>query len=167
MVKATKLSPSKVRGFLHSKTSYNKFTQLTRKFERMRALARFKTEICCMDLANVDKLPKDNNGVKYLLVRQDLFDRTVDAKRMKTKDSKETVKTFSKMITKKSTPKKFWIDQRTEFGGDFNKFCSAEGIAIYTTMSETKAAFAESTIRSHKNISFRYMEDYGYNYFHK
>ena len=49
-----------------------------------------------MDLACVDKLAKDNIGVKYLLVRQDLFDRTVDAKGMKKKDSKETVKTFSK-----------------------------------------------------------------------
>ena len=29
-------------------------------------------------------------------------------------------------------------------------------------MSETKAAFAERTIRSLKNILFRYMEDYGY-----
>ena len=53
-----------------------------------------------MDLAYVDKLSKDNNGVKYLLNRQDLFDRTVDAKGMKPKDSKETVKTISKMITK-------------------------------------------------------------------
>ena len=47
-----------------------------------------------MDLAYVDKLAKHNNGVKYLLVRQDLFDRTVDSKGMKTKDAKETVKTF-------------------------------------------------------------------------
>ena len=54
-----------------------------------------------MNLAYVDKLAKDNNGLKYLLVRQDLFDRTVDTKGMKTKDSKEIVKTISKMITKK------------------------------------------------------------------
>ena len=62
-----------------------------------------------MDLAYIDKLAKDNNGVKFLLVGQDLFDRTVDAKRMKTKDSKETVKTFSKMITKRHSPKKIWV----------------------------------------------------------
>ena len=91
LAKAAKLSPSKVREFLHSKTSYTRFTQATRKFKRMRAFARFRNEIWCMDLAYVDKLAKDNNGVKYLLVRQDLFDRTVDAKGMKTKDSKETV----------------------------------------------------------------------------
>ena len=60
----------------------------------MRAFARFENKIWCMDLAYVDKLAKENNGVKYLLVRQDLFDRTVNAKGMKTKDSQETVKTF-------------------------------------------------------------------------
>ena len=167
LAKAAKLSPSKVREFLHSKTSYTRFTQATRKFKGMRAFARFKNEIWCMDLAYVDKSAKDNNGVKYLLVRQDLFDRTVDAKGMKTKDSKETVKTFSKMITKKNRPKKIWVDQGTEFAGEFKKFCSAEGIEIYSTMSETKTAFAERTIRSLKNILYRYMEDYAYNYIHK
>ena len=88
LVEASNLSVSKVRHLLHSKPSYTKFTLATRKFKRMKAIARFKKEIRCMDLAYVDELAKDNNGVKYLLVRQDLFDRTVDAKRMKTKDSK-------------------------------------------------------------------------------
>ena len=164
---AAKLSPSKVREFLHSKTSYTRFTQATRKIKRKRAFARFKGENWCEDLAYVDKLAEDKNGVKYLLVRQGLFDRTVDAKGMKTKDSKETVKTFSKMITRNSRPKKFWVDRGTEFAGEFKKVCSAEGMEIYSTMSETKAAVAERTIRSLENILCRYMEDYGYNYIHK
>ena len=105
LAEAAKLSPSKVREFLHSKTSYTRFTQATRKFEKMRHFARFKGENWCFDLAYVDNLAKDNNGVKYLLVRQDLFDKTVDAKGMKTKDSEETVKTFSKMITTWNKPK--------------------------------------------------------------
>ena len=107
LTKASKLPVSKVRYFLHSKSIYRRFNQATRKFRRMRAFARFKNEIWCMDLAFVDKLAKDNNGIKCLLVRQDMVDRTVDAKGMKTKDSKETVKFFSKMITKKNRPKKF------------------------------------------------------------
>ena len=114
-----------------------------------------------MDLAYVGKLAKDNNGVKYLQVRQDLFDWNVDAKGMKTKDSKETVKTFSKKTTKKNRPKKVWVDQGTEFAGKFKDFCNAEGIEYYSTMSQTKAAFAERTIRSLKNMMYRYMEDYG------
>ena len=64
-----------------------------------------------MDLAYVDKLAKENNGVKYLLVRQDLFDRTVNAKGMKTKDSQKTLKAFSSKTTKKNRPKKIWVDK--------------------------------------------------------
>ena len=86
---------------------------------------------------------------------------------MKTKDWKETVKTFSEVITKKNRPKETWVDQGTEFAGEFKKLCSAKGIEIYTTMSETRAAFAERTIRSLKNILYRYVEDYGYKYIHK
>ena len=161
------LSVKGQRIFTFKETSYTRFTQATRKFKKMRACARFKNEIWCMDLAYVVKMAKDNNGVKYLLVRQGLFDRTVDAKGMKTQDSRETVKNFSKMITKKLDRKKNWVDQGTEFAGDFKKFCGAEGIEIYSTMSQTNAAFAERTIRSLKNIFYRYMEDYEYNYIHK
>ena len=60
-----------------------------------------------------------------------------------------------------------WVDQETEIAGEFKKFCSSEGIEIYPRMSETKAAFAERTIRSLKNILYRYMLDYGYKYIHK
>ena len=120
-----------------------------------------------MDLAYVDKLAKDNNGVKYHLVRQDLCDRTVDAKGMKSKDSKETVRAFLTMIAKKNRPKKIWVDEGTEFTGECKKLCKTEGIQIYSTMSETKAAFAERTKRPLKNKLYRYMEDNGYKYIHK
>ena len=85
LVKASILSVSKVGKFLHSKSSYKSFTLATRVFKRMKAFARLKNGIWCMALAYVDKLAKDNEGVKYLLLRQDIFDRTVDAKRMEKK----------------------------------------------------------------------------------
>ena len=83
LAKASRLPVSKVRQFLHSKDFNIKFTLAARKFKRMRAFARFRNEIWCMDLAYVFKLAKENNGVKFLLVHQDLFDRTVNAKGMK------------------------------------------------------------------------------------
>ena len=63
------------------------------------------------------------NGVKYLLVRQDLFDKTVNAKRMKSKDSQETVKAFSSMITKRNRPREIWVDKWTDFAGALKNFC--------------------------------------------
>ena len=167
LAKASRLPVSKVREFLHSKDTYTKFTLAAQKIRRMRAFPRFRNEIWGMDLAYVEKLAEENNGVKYLLVRQDFFDRTVNAKGMKTKDSQETVKAFSSMITKRNRPKKIWVDKGTEFAGAFKKFCTAEGIQVYSTMNETQATFAERTIRSLKIILYRYMEDFGYKYIHK
>ena len=96
----------------------------------MKAFAGFKNDIWCIELAYVDKLTKDNNGVKYLLVRQDLFDGSVDAVGMETKDSKETVHAFLTMIRKKNPPKKMWVKMGTEIAGEFKKLCKAEGIQI-------------------------------------
>ena len=107
LVKTSNLSVSKVRQFSHSKPSYSKTTLATCKFKQMKASARFKKENWCMDLAYVDILVKKKNGVNYLLVHQDLFDRTLDAKELKAKDSKETVRKFLTIITKKKRPKKF------------------------------------------------------------
>ena len=100
-----------------------------------------------LDLADVDKLAKDNDPLKYLVVRRDVFDRTLDAKGMKTIDSKETVRTFLTKNTKKDRTKKIWVDKGIEFAGELIKFCKAEGIQTYSTMSETKVAFAERTKR--------------------
>ena len=105
LAKASRLPVSKVRQFLYSKASYTKFTLETREFKKMRAFARFRNEIWCMDLAYIDKLAKENNCVKFLLVRQDLFDRTVNAKGMETKDSQETEKDFHPWL-QKNWPKK-------------------------------------------------------------
>ena len=127
LAKASRLPVSKVRQFLQSKDSYTKLTLAARKFKRMRAFVRFRNEIWCMDLAYVDKLAKENNGVKYLLVRQDLFDRTVNARGMKAKDSKETVKVFSSMLTNWNRSKKIWVDKGTDFAGTFKKSCAMRG----------------------------------------
>ena len=106
LAKASRIPVSKIRQFLHSKESHTQFTLAARKFKKMRAFARFRNEFWCMDLAYVDKLAKENNGVKYLLVRQDLFDRTVNAKGMKTKRfSRNCESLFIHYYKKESTKK--------------------------------------------------------------
>ena len=49
--KASRLTLSEFRQFLHSKASDIKFTLARRKFKIMRTFARFKNEIWCLDLA--------------------------------------------------------------------------------------------------------------------
>ena len=119
LVKASNLSVLKVRQFLHSQLPYTKFTLATLKFKQMKAFARFKNENWCKDLAYFDELAKDNTGVKYLLVRQDMFDRTVDAKGLKTNPSQETVRAFLTTITETNRLKKLCVHKGTEFAAEF------------------------------------------------
>ena len=149
LVKASNLKVAKARQFLYSKASYKKLILATRQTKRMKALARFRKEIWCLGPAYVDQLAKDNNYVKYLLYRQDLFDRTVDAKGLKTKASKGLICAFWPWL-QKNRPKNLWVDKGTEFAGYFRRLSKAEGIQAYSKMSETKAAFSERTIRSLK-----------------
>ena len=62
--KASGLSKQKVEKFLQTKTSYTKFCPQIRTFRRLQAFSKYINEIWCMDLAFVDKLASQNNGVK-------------------------------------------------------------------------------------------------------
>ena len=62
---------------------------------------------------------------------------------------------FFNMITKHNRPNKTEVNKGTEFAEEFKKFYKADGIQIYSTMSETRVAFAERTIRSVMNILYR------------
>ena len=122
LMKPSNLWVSKFGQFLHSKPSYTKFTLATRKFKTMKAFVRFKFESGCMDLAYVDKLAKEDNGVMLLLVRRNLFDKIVAANGMKKKASKETVRAFFlDLITKNIRTKRFWVDKGLEFAGELKK----------------------------------------------
>ena len=71
LVKAKRLSISKVRQFLNSKHSYTEVNIATGYFEKFDPFARFKSKFCRMQLAYADKPAQDE---KYLLVRHGLFD---------------------------------------------------------------------------------------------
>ena len=51
-------------------------------------------------------MAKNQNGVKCQVVRHGLFDKTVDAKGIKTKNSKGTIRAFFTKSTKKSRREK-------------------------------------------------------------
>ena len=54
-----------------------------------------------MNQTYVDKLPEKINNVKFLLVCQDLFDSTLDAKRKRKKNSQDDFRFVSNNINRK------------------------------------------------------------------
>ena len=80
---------------------------------------------------------------------------------MKTKDTKETSRAIKNMVMRKSRPKKFLrAHEGTKSAGEFKITCST-GRQLYSPLSKTKAAFADSTTRYLKNVFYPYMEDQG------
>ena len=118
-----------------------------------------KIELWCMNLAQVVELAKDKKGVIFSSVRQDFFNGTVDAKNEN--------KGFQTNYQSKKWLKKNRVDRRTESAREPKNFRCAEGIQVYSTMSETMAAFTEGTLLSLKKILYRYMEDHGYKHIQK
>ena len=55
------------------------------------------------------------------------------------------------MITTKKTKNK-WGDEETVIDEGLIKLCKTEGIQVYTTVSESKAAITERTLRSLEKI---------------
>ena len=109
---------------------------------------------------------KKSMCVKYVIVLQDLFDRAVNAKRVKAKVCKVFVGAFFKMITRKKRPKKNWVNKGFEIAGEFRKVCRAE-IQFHCTMSETKTALLNVQYDPWKPFLYHYMEDHGYQYISK
>ena len=165
--KATGFPLSIVKQYLHSKDSYTLYHNAKRKFKRLSVYARYINDIWCMDLAFVDKLSSENKGIKYLLVCVDIFSRYVRVEPMRNKYATTTKNAFMRMLRNVKHhvkqpphyPNTLWVDQGTEFAGEFKKFCNTKGMKIYSTHSETKAAYAERAIRSLKRILYRFMEE--------
>ena len=108
LAKTSRLPVSKV--FTFKSFLYKNYFGST-KIQENEGFCQIRKEIWYMDFAYVDKLPKENKGKKLLLVCQVLFVRIVNTKGTKTKDSQETVKTFSYINTKRNRPKKIWVDK--------------------------------------------------------
>ena len=114
LIKARGLSMKTVEQFSQIKTSFTNVNPPIRRFRRLQAFSKYINEILCMDLAFVDKLDSQNNGVKYLLVAIDIFSRFFRIQIMESKYAKVILQALKKIISRTNTPEKFWVDKGTE-----------------------------------------------------
>ena len=114
---ASGLSKKKVEQFLQTKTSYPKIEPPIRRFRRLQAFSKYILEIWCMDLAFVDKLASQNNGVKLLLVGVDVFFCELsELKQWKLNMPRTLCKLSKKMISRKTLLKNFGFIKEQNMG---------------------------------------------------
>lgn len=153
------LSRRKVKEYLHSSSTYTRYRTAAEKFPRLKTKTLGINHIWSLDIAYMDKLAKQNNGMKYLLIAVDILSRFTRVAPMRGKTAPHTKKAFETMLgeTMAQKPVKCWVDEGGEFEGEFKRFCEANGIHIYHTFTETKSSFAERYIRTLKSIVYKYM----------
>ena len=116
--KSTNLQPRKAKQFLANKNAHTKYKKFRKKFARLKVIAYDVNEIWSLDLAHVDKLSKQNAGIKYFLIAVDCLSRFLRVEPLKSKYATTTGEAFKQMIKQKQ-PKKVWVDAGTEFKGNF------------------------------------------------
>ena len=105
-----------------------------------------------MDLAFVDILAK-KYWCKHYISSLRLVDRTVDVETMKSEYSKETVRAFSTMFTKKNLLKKEWVDKGTEFAGQLQNFLMLKEYKFTTQWVRTRLHVL-NVHDGHSNVKF-------------
>ena len=128
-----------------------------RKFRKRRVLVSGNNEIWAADLADMRALSEENDGINFLLLVIDTFNKYGWIVPLKDKKGETIVKAL-KDIFKESgrRPAKLWTDKGREF---FNKDVR-DLVYLYATENEEKSSIAERWIRTMKEKMFKYFTDY-------
>ena len=96
--KNTDFKPRTVKLFLEAKNAHKKHTKYRKKFPTLKIIACDINEIWSLDLDHVDKLAKENQDVKYLLVAVHCLSRYLSVEPLKSKYATTTANAFNKII---------------------------------------------------------------------
>jgi transposase InsO family protein len=149
-----------VKDFLASQRSYTFHKQARKHFTRNKTFVSGIDSQWQADLADMQSLSKENDGVKYLLTVIDVFSKFAWIVPIKDKTSKEMVSAFRTLFSqsKPRKPKKLQTDKGLEFlNKEVQNVLKREyDVSHFTTMGETKASVVERFNRTIKERIWRY-----------
>ena len=141
-----KVTLKKVNEFLKSQDAYT-LHKRTRKPKFRRTLVFKPRDLWQIDLLDMQKYSKENDGYRYICVIIDCFSRYVWVKPLKNKTGKATVKALA-LLLMNERPKLIQADQGTEFfNRDVKRMLEAFGPKLYHTYTDKKAAIVERVQR--------------------
>ena len=101
----------KIEQFLETKTSYTKFGPPISCCLRLQAFSNYINDVWCMDLVFVDKLAKQNNGIKYLLIAVDVYFKISQSSNNEIKICQRYFACFQKVISQKQILDKIFLNK--------------------------------------------------------
>ena len=154
-----KIGNESIRQWLQNQDAYSVRRQIHSKKKKPKIEVDRIYYLWDTDLADVSNLKKYNDNVQFLLIVIDTFSRYAWVTPLKDKKASTVLKAFKDIFSVERKPALIRSDRGTEYVNRyFKKFCKDEGITHIESISDHKAAFAESFIGKLKNIMYRYFE---------
>ena len=162
--RASQLSITKdrqiIREYLETQRAYSYHKPAQKRYSRNRTIVSGIDAQWQADLADMQSLSEDNDGVKYLLTCIDVFSKYAWVVPVKDKSTKTMLLALDQLMALAAPriPKKLQTDKGTEFlNKQFQaKLKSQYGIEHFTTMGETKASIVERFNRTIKERMWHY-----------
>ena len=154
-----KVSESSVEKFLRDQASYSLHKPARKNFKRNPTVAGGIDKQWQADLADMQGISKQNEGVNYLLTVIDIFSKFAWAIPVKNKGGKEMLNAFKTLFEKSAPriPEKLQTDAGTEFlNKEVQAFLKSKGVHHFVTTSDKKAAVVERFNRTLKTRMWAY-----------
>ena len=153
-----KIGLNRIKKFLQNQDAYSLQKKVRRRgFKRRRVIVQGIDYQWEADLADVQNLSKDNEGVKFLLVIVDVFSRFLWVRPLPDKKAKTVIEGFKDVLKGPRQPKAIRTDKGSEFNNRyFKQFVEERKIKLFYALNETKANFAERYIQTLKKRLYRY-----------
>ena len=153
------LTIEQVQSWLQGQNTYTLHKPIRRKFKRRQTRVGGIDFQWQADLADLQKLAKDNEEHRYLLCVIDVFSKYAWVVPIYNKTSASLIKAFQSILkTSGRIPKSLQTDKGSEFKNrEFQKFLKSMKIHFFTTENpETKASIVERFQRSLKSRMWKY-----------
>ncbi len=138
----------KVNQFLKSQDSYTLHKTIRKPRKYRRTLVFAPRDLWQIDLLDMQKFARENQGFRYICVIIDCFSKFVWIKPLKNKTGKATVKALA-LLLMNERPKHIQADEGSEFfNRDVTRMLEAFGPKLYHSYSDKKAAIVERVQRT-------------------
>ena len=155
-----KIGLAEIRRWLQDNEFYSIHKDLNRHFPRLKVIVTGMHDQYDADLADMQKLSRRNDGVRFLLFVIDVFTRFLWVEPLKDKSDSSVVEGFEKIFQRGPKPRRLRTDKGAEFMGNISQnFFEQQGIEQWAAHNdEIKANFAERVIRTLKKTMWTYMK---------
>ena len=151
------ITRNEIKQWAENNLSYSLHKPSRRNFKRTKIYAPEIDSLWEADLAFVQDVAKENDGVNYLLVVCiDVFSKFLWVRPMENKTICSLLHALDSILSQKRKPEKLRTDKGTEFINEsFQQYLKKQEIQFYTATNEPKAAVVERVNRTLKSKLYR------------